>query len=105
MRVVKPRAAVKLGTLWGYIERTGKVVIPPKFESISLFRSGMALFSENRKLGYIDKSGAVIVPPKLDWGTEFVGGVAAVSDSSGYGVVDTSGRMVCRLDNKSTVVP
>ena len=65
----------------------------------------MALFSENRKLGYIDKSGAVIVPPKLDWGTEFVGGVAAVSDSSGYGVVDTSGRMVCRLDNKSTVVP
>ncbi|MDP8239929.1 MAG: WG repeat-containing protein [Candidatus Hatepunaea meridiana] len=53
---------------WGYIDKTGEVVIEPKFDFASDFSNGLArvLFGDysGRVMGYIDKKGNYIWGPK-----------------------------------------
>ncbi len=50
----------------GYIDRTGKVVIPLKFdEAATKFSNGLAWVVINERLGYIDKTGKVKIPLKF----------------------------------------
>jgi hypothetical protein len=46
---------------WGFIDKTGRVVIPGRFYSITAFRHGLARVSENPyHVGFIDKTGAYV---------------------------------------------
>ena len=48
---------------WGYIDTTGNVIIPFKYEYGNiLFTGGLAPVNLNGKYGYIDKTGAEVVP-------------------------------------------
>lgn len=52
---------------WGFIDATGKLVIPLKYENEYLFSEGLAGVSdENGKWGFIDKTGKVIIPLTYD---------------------------------------
>jgi hypothetical protein len=46
-------AAIKLGGMWGWINKSGDIVIAPALEEeeVGVFRSGMAMVVHNRKLG------------------------------------------------------
>ncbi len=44
----------------GFIDITGKWVIPPQYDSAASFRDGLALVEKDGKLMYIDHSGAVV---------------------------------------------
>ncbi len=44
---------VRENGMWGYIDRKGKVVIEPQFESAKNFSEGFALVSKSGKYGYI----------------------------------------------------
>src|SRR5262249_43054146 len=46
--------AVRIGNKWGYIDKTGKVVISPQFDSAGIFSEGLACVRKGRKVGYID---------------------------------------------------
>jgi len=68
---------------WGYIDSTGKLVIPPRFRSAESFSEGLAAVCEHAEggkdsCGFINKSGAFVVPP-----TYF----STASFSEGFGVV------------------
>ena len=46
---------------WAYIDRTGRMVIPPRFYTAAPFKNGLALVSENPyHSGYIDKTSAYV---------------------------------------------
>ena len=57
----------KINGKWGFIDKTGKWVIKPQFEKVSIFqKNGLASVTMNEKFGFIDKTGKWIVQPQFD---------------------------------------
>jgi hypothetical protein len=54
---------VKTGDKWGYIDKTGQMVIPPKFSGALGFTEGLAAVVTGDKWGYIDKTGKYVWAP------------------------------------------
>ncbi len=52
----------KLGR-WGYVDQTGKFVIPPRFQEAHRFSGGLALVMVGNRVGYIDKAGKYVWTP------------------------------------------
>lgn len=57
-------AGVRIEGKYGYIDRTGKVVIEPKFDLVGPFRNGHAEALVGEYVGVIDRSGSFILPPE-----------------------------------------
>lgn len=82
--------------VWGYIDRTGRWVVEPRFDSAHPFSEGLACVKvgEDRekkvkgKLGFIDRTGDWAVRARFDVARSFRHGLAKV----GEGGVDRSGR-------------
>lgn len=54
-------AGVRVDGLFGFIDRSGTVVIPPTFEQVSRFRFGLAEVSDGVNVDLIDKEGRVVL--------------------------------------------
>lgn len=67
---------------YGFIDNTGQVVIPPKYDLAWDFSEGLARVSQNGKAGFIDNTGKVVIPLKYDKAYSFYNGVAGVLDRS-----------------------
>jgi hypothetical protein len=95
--------------MWGYIDKTGKLVIKPEFSLAGDFSEGLAAVEVGGKLvnhvyrsgkhGYIDKSGKFVIEAQFASASEFSEGLAKVQvgESSGdgkFGYIDKTGRMV-----------
>ena len=72
--------------LYGFIERSGKVAIPPRFGEALAFHEGVAavrpkkttIYGRGDTLGYIDKSGKYVIEPQFNEAHLFQNGVARV---------------------------
>src|SRR5947207_15985085 len=64
---------------WGFIDRTGKIVIPLQFDSANDFHEGLALVTANGKNLFIDASGRSVITPQFDIVDHFSEGLAAVN--------------------------
>src|SRR5439155_932208 len=88
-----PRPDIKRGGKWGFIDKTGRLVIPIEFSYVDMkgFSDGLALVSLQDKRAYIDKTGKVVIAPeyKSDDAKRFISSVG--SFSAGLARVDTSG--------------
>lgn len=55
--------------LWGFRDKTGKVVVPAKYDEVQDFSNGLAAVGTgtiaNRKWGYIDTKGNMVIPQKF----------------------------------------
>ena len=49
----------------GFIDKTGKIIITPQFDRISLFSEGLACVKIGNKWGYVDKTGKIIITPQF----------------------------------------
>lgn len=83
----------------GYINRTGKTVIPPRFTMAFPFSDGLAAATESgfggtQKWGFIDKTGKWVIPPLFAWADDFAQGLAAVSLHGKCGYINRSGTIV-----------
>lgn len=56
-------AAVSRGGLWGYVDKSGKFVIPPRFRKAFNFAGGLAPVMVGNRVGYIDKGGKYVWSP------------------------------------------
>lgn len=51
---------------WGYIDKSGTIVINPQFRNASFFFEDLAAASpDGKKSGYIDRSGHFVINPQL----------------------------------------
>ena len=87
----------------GYIDWTGKVVIPPEYDGGGDFSEGFAAVYKNGKWGYIDKTGKEVVPFSYEITQKFSEGLAAVMKNNKIGFVDTTGKEVipCAYSNSA----
>lgn len=80
---------------WGYIDKSGKVLVRPQFESAFLFSDGLAAVSrDGQKYGFIDSSGNFMIEPRYDFALPFREGLAMVRIGDKVGYVGRTGRLV-----------
>jgi hypothetical protein len=72
-------ARVTLNGKWGFIDKTGKEIVPPMYDHTWGFHEGLAAVELNNKWGFIDKTGKLIVPPMYDFSFGFQEGLARVT--------------------------
>lgn len=105
---------VEQNNKWGYIDNTGRLIVPFKFDYAADFSEGLAAVSIKGKTGYIDKTGKFVIPPQFITGFSFCDGLAIVVirrfakdnyQMNQYIYIDRSGQVVIRpreaLDSKS----
>jgi WG containing repeat len=90
-------ASVPINEKCGYIDTTGKLVIPAKFDSASNFYQGLALIKTNGKWGYIDRTGNIAIAPQFDRASSFYDGLAIVQSKGKQGFIDRTGKPVIPL--------
>src|SRR5882724_4496283 len=101
---------VEKDSQWGFIDRTGKIVIPLQFDGANDFHEGLALVTTNGKKLFIDQTGLVLITPQFDIIHDFFEGVAAVnigetripnlgliSNPGKWGYIDRAGKLVLPL--------
>ena len=71
-------AAVRIGDKYGYIDRSGQVLIAPRFDYAQIFSEGLARIVMNRRSGYIDKTGTIVIAPRFHKAFKFSDGLARV---------------------------
>jgi WG containing repeat len=57
---------VKINGKYGYIDRTGKLVVKPQFDYGWSFYEGLAQVQVGQKWGYIDYTGKLAIKPEFD---------------------------------------
>jgi len=97
---------------WGYIDRTGKIVIPLQYSDAYEFSEGLAAVWPGERqydpaggrpiirLSFIDKTGRMVIPPQYPHAHAYSGdygfseGLAFVEVGGKMGFIDKTGQMV-----------
>jgi hypothetical protein len=100
---------------FGYVDKTGKIVIAASFEDAEDFSEGLApvrmpvdlswcleddsgsRVGSTKKRGYIDKSGRIVIPAHFEYAGPFMEGLAGVSNCSKSGFIDKTGKLIIPL--------
>lgn len=79
---------------YGFVDKTGQLVIDCQYDNVSNFSEGLAAVKKNDLYGFINKSGNVVIDFKYSFASGFSEGLAVVGDGSKYGYIDKSGNLV-----------
>jgi hypothetical protein len=81
---------------WGFIDKSGKIVIPTIYSDACDFSNDLArVQDENKKWGFIDKSGKIVIPIIYSDACDFSNDLARVQDENKkWGFIDKSGKIV-----------
>lgn len=93
----EPLFSISVDGKKGYIDKTGKVVIEPRFGMVQrLFdgRLAMACRPDRLSMGYIDRKGDWAIEPRYGDAHSFKEGLAAVRIDGEFGFIDETGRVV-----------
>jgi hypothetical protein len=99
-------APVRIGEKYGFIDKSGKIIIQAKFDRADEFHEGLALVGiggtgkGERKLGFIDHIGRVVIPLKFNTANAFSDGFAQVQISEDYkrtSYINKSGKVMLEL--------
>jgi hypothetical protein len=79
---------------YGFVDKTGKIVINAQFDEALPFYSGFAIVKRNDKYGFIDKGGTIAINPQFDHVLPFIKGKASFSNGKKWGFIDAKGGYV-----------
>lgn len=86
--------SAKSGDKWGFIDKTGRFVINPEYDSVESFVEGLARVEKDEKYGYINLKGEVVINIMFDYAMSFYEGLAVVQSGELYGYIDKTGKYV-----------
>lgn len=100
-----PLFKIKIEEKWGFMNKSGEIVIKPEYSQAQDFCDGLAAVlkyePENTfgKWGFIDKKGNLVIPCKFSIVSDFSDGYATVREGDGMwetpvGVIDQTGEYV-----------
>jgi hypothetical protein len=84
----------RIGGLWGYLDRMGRVVIEPQFGEAMDFLDGAAAVAREEKWGLIDRRGAWLVEPRFASLDSMSHGLAVAEEDGKSGYIDRTGRWI-----------
>lgn len=89
-------ARAKKGELYGYIDTSGKEVLPITHYFAQPFSDGLGMVEEPKgTLFCVDKTGKKVLDlGAFESGFSFRNGFATVADKTGYGLIDKTGKLV-----------
>lgn len=98
---------VRVNKKAGYIDRTGKVVIKPKYEDAQDFSDGLAPVKNNGKWGFINEAGKTVIEPRFDglgW-SDLSTGLAPASLLGKMGAIDRTGTFRIEPEYETVLQP
>lgn len=88
---------IREGRKFGFINRSGTVVVSPRFDAVGDLREGRVSVYVGSKAGYIDLAGKLVIEPKYETAGEFRDGRAIVRVGTQYSLIDPSGALIADL--------
>lgn len=82
----------------GFIDRTGKMVIPAGFDAARDFSEGLAAVRVKGKWGYVDRTGKIVIPAQFEAASSFYNGLATACINGLVASIDKTGRVVIQTD-------
>jgi WG containing repeat len=89
-----PLFRIQYGGKWGFMDRTGKIVIKPQFEEVGDFFDGLARMEKGQQWGFINEKGLVVIPAQFEMVGDFSEGLAPVRVGRRWGYIDRTGKFV-----------
>jgi hypothetical protein len=95
------------GLKYGFIDKTGKFVIPATFDGLLPFSEGLARAYDaaQKKYGYVKRVNNTLkwaIPAMFKEARSFKEGLAAVSiDGTNYGYIDKSGKVIIGMSHRA----
>ena len=89
---------MRVGEKYGYIDKTGKIILKPQFDFAGRFSDGLALIRVGSEYGYIDRSGEFIIKPQYLRASPFSEGLAVVGTGPGSTYINREGIMVMEVN-------
>ena len=85
----------------GFLDRSGKEVVPLVYEDIDSFYEERCLVKRDWLYGFIDKNGKEIIECKYRFATHFSDGLSCVDndDEKGLGFIDIDGKIAIPFQN------
>jgi hypothetical protein len=80
----------------GFIDLSGKLVIPMKYSIVGSFSEGLTYFSEDDRWGFMNKKGEIVISPiyeDIDL-NGFKGGLCRVKETGKWGYIDKMGKFI-----------
>lgn len=88
------------GGKWGYVDQSGREIVPLIYDHASSFRGGLGRVLKNGKYGFVDATGTEVVPCIYDEAGDFINGMAEVVRGGKAGYIDVAGREVTSMKYK-----
>ncbi len=79
---------------YGFIDKTGRLVIPLIFSDAKDFSEGLAAVQQNGKWGFIDKTGKWVISGTYDKVRNFSEGFAGIRQNGKWGFINKTGNIV-----------
>ncbi|MDR1961591.1 MAG: WG repeat-containing protein, partial [Gracilibacteraceae bacterium] len=79
---------------WGFIDRSGRVVIPQKYDTVTVFIDGIAKVTNGGDTGLINRNGEAVLPMVYEAIGDFVDDIAYVKRDGKYGFVKRNGTLL-----------
>jgi hypothetical protein len=86
--------AIRDGKKIGFINRSGAVIVSPRFDAVGEPHEGRVSIYEGSRAGYMDFSGKIVVEPKYDSAGDFKDSRAIVRLGNKASLIDPSGTVV-----------
>lgn len=81
----------------GFIDKSGKFVVPPIYAAVSPFSDGLALVWSEKDPKFIDRQGKVrVTPPPCEEVKDFSEGLAAIKIKDKWGYINKLGKLVIK---------
>lgn len=85
---------IKKGNKYGFIDKTGKIIVPFEYDYADSFSEGLARVRKGRKWGYIDKVDQLVILFQFDEATSFDKGLARVKKEGKSGYINKTGKAI-----------
>ena len=85
---------VKKDNKWGFIDVTGKIIVPLVYENVTVFIDGLAGVEKEGKWGFVNEEGKEIIPCVYDWieGAFQYGFAKVLKNLNKRGFIDKNGK-------------
>jgi len=88
------RFPVKVNEKWGFIDLSGKMIIPAVYDKVMKFYEGFGAAQIGDKWGFLNPEGEMVIEARFEKVFSFSEGLAAVKIGGKWGYIDNTGKMV-----------